>query len=112
MNIKAPLSSIVVATTLLLSSIATPVHAIDSVGKLSEGVSNAVGGSLQIVGGSVMVVSAVVAVPLLAVGSVAGAANHAGTEMMDWAVGEPLPIADETISAGPAPSDALADKGL
>ncbi len=64
-----------------------------------------------IVGGA-QAASASAAVPLMASGAVGKASGQSGKAMMDEAIGDgaPLPISDETVTAGPPPDDALASE--
>ena len=60
--------------------------------------------------GGAQVSSAIVAVPLKLVGAVGHASDRSGDTLMNFAKDDgslPLPIADETITVGPAPNLAL-----
>ncbi len=60
--------------------------------------------------GSAKMTSAVVAVPLLAVGAVGAVSAEMGKSLVEAAndpIGEPLKISDETITVGPTPDQAI-----
>lgn len=82
---------------------AQPAFAGESLGHSVQGskhASQAVGHSAV---GASKLTSGIVAVPLMAVGEVGKAVGSAGEEMWD-AANTPLPISDETVTAGPPPS--------
>jgi len=59
---------------------------------------------------SAQVVASVVAVPLIAVGSIGEVSKAAGNDLMKTAqtpIGTPLPISDKTVTVGPAPNEAI-----
>ena len=101
---------------LLLTSLLAPqlVFAQGSVqhsGKALEHGVNSLGHS---VAGGGKLVSGAVAIPLVAAGSVGRASGQAGKEMWDHAnapIGEPLPITDDTVTAGPPPAKAMQVEG-
>lgn len=60
------------------------------------------------------VAAGAVSVPLRVVGAVGEASGHAGDELWKAAnapAGTPLPIAEETVTAGPSPGEALRTGG-
>lgn len=92
---------LLLSAALLLTT--QPAFALDSVGHSVQGSkqgSQAVGHSAA---GAAKLTSGIVAVPLMAVGEVGKAAGASGKEMWDEA-NSPLPISDETVTAGPPPS--------
>ncbi|WP_455222526.1 hypothetical protein [Kaarinaea lacus] len=101
---------------LIFSSFLTvqPVQAQGSVqhsGKALEHGANSVGHS--VVGGSKLV-AGTVAIPLAAAGSVGRASGKVGKDMWDHAtapIGEPLPITEDTVTAGPSPAKAMQVEG-
>lgn len=104
-------TSTLLAGSLLLGIVTTqPAHAMGSAQHLSEAVvhsTQAVGHSVV---GSAQLASGVVAVPLIAVGSVGQVSQQAGNDLWQIAnepIGTPLPISDETITAGPSPAQAI-----
>lgn len=57
---------------------------------------------------SVQVGSAVIATPLLVVGSVGNVAGESGVKLLDMTFdNKPLEVTDKTITAAPAPKDAM-----
>jgi len=112
---KLKISVIVLAIAMLLSvnSFGSDTHsskAVEESGKVSSHASTS---AAHAISGSGQVTSAVSAVPL----SIGGAAGAVSTEMakdlMDAAtapIGTPLKIADESVTAGPPPNEALAPK--
>lgn len=76
--------------------------------------SQALAHSGQAVGESVVagaqLTSAAVAVPLIAVGSVgkvSGDIGHGLLKASEGEIGDPLPVTDETVTAGPTPTQAV-----
>jgi len=76
--------------------------------------SQALAHSGQAVGESVVagaqLTSAAVAVPLIAVGSVgkvSGEIGHGLLKASEGKIGDPLPVTDETVTAGPTPTQAV-----
>ncbi|MFZ0487356.1 MAG: hypothetical protein WAL83_10175 [Arenicellales bacterium] len=64
--------------------------------------------------GSAELAATVVALPLKvsgAVGQVSGQAGDALLEIADQPIGQPLPLTDETVTAGPDPARAMQEKG-
>ncbi|WP_455201066.1 hypothetical protein [Kaarinaea lacus] len=80
-------------------------------GKALENGVNSIGHSVA-AGGKL--VSGTIAIPLKAAGEVGKASGQAGKEMWDNATGtsgDPLPITDETVTAGPPPAKAMQVEG-
>lgn len=72
-------------------------HAVAASGHAASAVGHGAAASGQIVGGAV-------ALPLKAVGAVGQVADKAGDALLDsTGVSKPLPVSDDTVSAGPAP---------
>lgn len=64
----------------------------------------------HVIVGGVKGVASVAAVPLVVSGAIGHSADQAGQAMADFAdmpIGKPLPITEKTVTAGPAPSQAL-----
>lgn len=60
--------------------------------------------------GSAKLVSAVIALPLMVIGHVgqlSGEVGNAAWDMANTPIGDPLPITDDIITAGPSPDQAL-----
>jgi len=83
-------------------------------GSSGQHFSEAIGHSVQAAGhsvvGSAKLVSGTIAVPLIVIGGVGKVSQSAGEELWDIAnqpIGTPLPISEETVSAGPAPNIAI-----
>jgi hypothetical protein len=76
----------------------------------SDAVTHSTQGLGQSLVGGAQVSSAIVAVPLKLVGAVGHASDRGGETLMNFAKedgNQALPVADETITVGPAPSQAL-----
>ena len=82
-------------------------RAIQHSGQAAQHSANAVGHTIV---GATQVVSGVLAVPFKAAGSLTGVSRDIGDALWESAnapLEDPLPIADESITAGPPPADAL-----
>lgn len=110
--------TILIALTGLTLLATAPVFAQGSVNHLSAAAGHSSEALAHGVVGTAKLASGVVAVPLLVVGAVGAASTQTGAALMDEAagtrdgvahaqMGEPLPITDETITAGPSPAQAL-----
>jgi hypothetical protein len=101
-----------IALILTLATSSPAVFAADSTNHASKGVGHSATGGSELLKGSVKVAASVVAVPLISVGTAGGVSMEAGSSLSEFAlgIGEPLPIADEVIVAGPPPKAALAQK--
>ncbi|UUC49582.1 hypothetical protein NOX82_27530 [Pseudomonas citronellolis] len=78
-------------------AVASTQHAAAASGHAASAVGHGAVASGQVVGGAV-------ALPLKAVGAVGEAADKAGDALLNSAgVSKPLPVSDDTVSAGPAP---------
>jgi len=99
-----------ISLALIISAIATQTAYADSTRHFSEAAMHsglAVGHSVV---GTAKLASTIVAVPLVAIGSVGKVSQDAGEGLLDIAnqpIGDPLPISNETVSVGPAPSTAI-----
>ncbi len=87
-------------------------------GGAAENFSSVVGHSGMAVGhsvvGSVSAVASIAALPLAVVGSVGTVSTQASNELWEIGnapIGDPLPIAEETITVGPSPRKALIEQG-
>lgn len=63
--------------------------------------------------GTLKATASVAAVPLAASGAVGQASGRAAAglaELADAPIGEPLPITDDTLTAGPSPAEALRNR--
>ncbi|GJL80090.1 MAG: hypothetical protein NPINA01_30790 [Nitrospinaceae bacterium] len=92
--------SLLLAGLLLTTQSAFAGHSLEHSVQGSKHASQAVAHSVV---GAAKLSSGIVAVPLMAVGEVGKAAGSVGDEMWD-AANTPLPISDETVTAGPPPS--------
>ncbi len=62
------------------------------------------------VAASAQIASAIIAVPLVAIGAVGSVSTHVGEELWDAATSDfsaPLEISDEIVTAGPSPEKAV-----
>lgn len=91
---------------------AQPAHA--QAGGSAQHASQAIGHSTEAVGhsvaGTAKMASGVVAVPLIATGASGQASQQAGESLWHIAnepIGTPLPVSDETVTAGPSPARAI-----
>ncbi|MBI3562756.1 MAG: mechanosensitive ion channel protein MscS [Gammaproteobacteria bacterium] len=76
----------------------------------SNGVTHSAQGLGESVVGVVQVSSAVVAIPLKFVGAIGHASGKGGDALLNFAnddSGKPLPVAEETVTAGPTPYQAM-----
>ena len=101
----------IISITLLAASVTqTACAATSGSQNLSKGIEHSVQAVGYSVAGSAQLASGAIAVPLIAIGSVGELSKAAGTDLMRTAntpIGTPLPVSDETVSAGPAPDKAL-----
>jgi len=82
-------------------------HSVKTVAHSGQAVSHGVAASA-------MASSGVVAIPLVLSGAVGHASGKAGKELWDIAntpIGDPLPISDEAITAGPTPTEMMRKGG-
>jgi len=94
---------------MLVLGMAQPAMAEGSMGHSHQASAHAVLASGHAVIGTAKVASAVVAVPLQVAGAIGTASGRAGDTLADAAhadIGEPLPLTDEVVTAGPPPSEA------
>jgi hypothetical protein len=103
-----------VITTLILTGLVAAQPAQAQAGGSVQHASQAIGHSAKAVGHSVVgtakLASGVVAVPLIAIGASGQASQQAGESLWDIAnepIGTPLPVSDETVTAGPSPARAI-----
>lgn len=103
----------VIASILLLLSGQPAIagdHAAEAVGHSGQASAHSVMSGLHALAASGKVVLNVSAVPLLASGTIGAISGQIGHELLHAAaapIGTPLPIADDTFSAGPPPDEAL-----
>jgi len=103
--------SALILTTLLTTQPVLAQGSTQHSGKALENGVNSIGHS---VAGGGKLVSGAIAIPLAAAGSVGHVSGQAGKEMWDNAntpIGEPLPITDDTVTAGPPPAKAMQVEG-
>jgi len=104
---KNTIRKIVVPVSFIAVMAIQPVMAAEgsmqNLAKASEHSVQALGHGLAAGG---QLVSGVVAIPLKVVGAVGEVSGNAGDALWDISTGE-LPITDETVTAGPSPSDAM-----
>ncbi len=100
-----------ITTTVLLAAVTSlPAQAQGSTQHVSQAVvhsTQAVGHSIA---GGAKLASGVIAIPLIAIGASGQVSQQAGESLWDIAnepIGTPLPITEETITAGPPPSQAI-----
>ena len=75
-----------------------------------QALTHSVQASAHSVGAAAKLTSAAVAIPLIAVGAVGQVSGEAGKVLLDEANGDfdkPLTVSDETVTAGPAPDQAV-----
>ena len=100
-----------ITTSVLLAAIAAqPAHAQGSTQHASQAVVHSTQAIGHSVAGGAKLASGVVAVPLIAVGASGQVSQQAGQELWDIAnepIGTPLPVTEETVTAGPSPSQAI-----
>lgn len=92
---------------LLMTAQAHAGRAVQHSGQAIHQSANAAGYSMI---GATQLVFGVVSVPLKLMGALSGASGEMGDSLWEAAnapIGEPLPIADESITAGPPPAEAL-----
>ena len=102
--------TLIVTTTLLAAIAIQPAHAQGSVQHASQAVEHSTKAIGHSVAGGAKLASGVAAVPLIAVGASGQASQQAGEALWDIAnepIGTPLPVSDETVTAGPTPSQAI-----
>jgi len=96
----------------LLLALATSqtAYAQGSTQNFSEAAGHSVKATGHSVAGSAKLAVSAVAAPLIIVGSIGAVSQSAGEDLWNIAnqpIGDPLPISDETVSAGPAPDMAI-----
>ena len=100
-----------IASLALLGALATqPAFAQGSVAHSARALDHSGQAIGHLAVGTVKATASVVAVPLAASGAVGQASGRAAaglSELANAPIGEPLPIADETLTAGPSPAQAL-----
>ncbi len=92
---------------------ATTTHAEEALKHTGQASGNASASAAHSIAATGQVTSAVSAVPLKISGAVGAVSNKAGDALIDAAntpIGKPLVVTDETISAGPPPSEAIKAK--
>ena len=100
-----------IATTLLIGAVAAqPAQAQGSVQHSGQALVHSTKALGHSVAGGAKLASGVVAVPLIAIGASGQVSQQAGEDL--WAIahepiGTPLPVSDETVTAGPPPSQAI-----
>lgn len=102
---------VLILVNLLVSQTVLAQGSVQHSGQASKHGVNAIGHSMA---GGGKLISGAVAVPLTAVGSVGKVAGDAGKEMWNNAtapIGEPLPVTEDTITAGPPPAKAIQVEG-
>ena len=113
---KINLLVIAYAVTIILSTNSyggADTHSGQAVEEASKAGSHASAGSAHSIVGSGQVTSAASAVPLAIGGSAGAVSTEMANDLMEAAtapIGTPLPIADESVVAGPPPNEALAPK--
>lgn len=81
-----------------------------SVSHSAQALNHSVQASAHSVGAAAKLTSAAVAMPLVAVGAVGHVSGEAGKALLDEANSDfdtPLTVSDETVTAGPAPDQAI-----
>ncbi len=103
----------ILSTVILTGLVATQTAQAQAGGSVQHA-SQASGHSARAVGhsvaGTTKLVSGVVAVPLIAIGASGQASQQAGESLWDIAnepIGTPLPVTEETVTAGPSPARAI-----
>jgi len=94
-------------------SVSAADHAARAVGHAANASGHSVMSGLHALAASGQVTLQVSAVPLLtsaALGAVAGTVGEALIKAADAPIGTPLPISDETVSAGPPPDQAIGEQ--
>lgn len=97
------------AVLTITSVIAAPALAGGSAQHFSNAVNHSAQAAAHSTAAGVKLVSGAVAVPLMITGEIGKASGQLGEAMWDEANTE-LPITDETITAGPAPADAMKEE--
>ena len=97
------------AVLTITSVFAAPVLAGGSAQHFSKAVTHSAQAVAHSTAAGVKLVSGVAAVPLMITGEIGKASGQLGEAMWDEANTE-LPITDETITAGPAPADAVKEE--
>ena len=93
---------------------AQPALAQGSIQHFSAAMGHSAQAVAHTVTGSAQLASSAIAMPLKvsgAVGAVSGQAGDALWKIADEPIGQPLPVTDETITAGPDPAQAMQVKG-
>lgn len=96
---------------LVLSVPSTPAAAGESARHSGASAQHSAAAFGESVEASAGLVSAAVAVPLVAIGAIGTASGQAGEALWYEGTGEPLPIAEETVTGGPNPAEALGLEG-
>ena len=102
--------ALLIPITLIALLTGQPVMAQGSGQHSGQASSQAFAASGHLTAGGAKVASGMAAVPLIAAGAFGALSGHAGEALMDAAnaeIGQPLHITDETIIAGPPPSEAI-----
>lgn len=95
------------------SAFAGDTHSGKAVEEAGKAGSHASASAAHAIAGSGQVVSAVAAVPFAIAGSAGAVSTEIAKDLMEAAtapIGTPLEITDESVTAGPSPSEALAPK--